>query len=41
MEVSFSRGETLKSVRIEDDGLGFHFILFYFPFIFSYFLRKK
>ena len=30
-----------QCVRIEDEGLGFHFIFFHFPFIFSYFLLKR
>jgi len=28
-------------VRIENDGLGFYFILFYFTFIFSYLVENK
>jgi len=28
------------SVRIEDDRLGFYFIFFHFPFIFSYFYGR-
>ena len=31
----------MSIVIIEDDRLGFYFILFYFPFIFSYFLLKS
>jgi len=28
-------------VKIEDDGLGFYFIFFHFPFIFSYFFIEE
>ena len=43
MKVSFSREEILKGgdVRIENDGLSFYLIFFYFSFIFSYFLLKE
>jgi len=33
--------EELGIVRIENNGLGFYFILFYFNFIFSYLVENK
>ena len=35
--IDINSDSIMGSIRIEDDGLGFYFIFFHFPLIFSYF----